>query len=63
MPWCSAEAAPAFAFWDQSHPSNTIHAQIAGIARAEIAPIPLPATGLLLVVAVGAVAGLSRRAA
>jgi outer membrane lipase/esterase len=62
-PPCSAENAPLFAFWDQSHPNNVIHAQIAGIVQQQVAPVPLPAAALLLV---GGIAGLGlmrRRAA
>jgi outer membrane lipase/esterase len=63
VPPCNLDLAPLLAFWDQSHPSSTIHAQIAARVREQVAPVPLPAAALMLV---GGIAGLGlmrRRAA
>ena len=46
--------APLLAFFDAVHPSSTVHAELARRVQAEIAPVPLPATGLLLIAGLGA---------
>jgi len=53
------------AFWDDVHPNQIIHAQLAGVIEAAIgtaAPVPLPATGGMLAVGLGGAAMLSRLA-
>ncbi len=58
---CTAEEAEKHLFWDQVHPSGTIHAALADQVRASIAPVPLPAPVLLLLVGVAAIGRVARR--
>lgn len=53
-----------YLFWDQVHPTAAIHAALADEVRARVAPVPLPATLVLIVAGVAALggAGLRRRA-
>ncbi len=49
-----ATEAPLLAFFDPIHPNATIHAEIADRVRADVAPVPLPASGLILLAGLGA---------
>ena len=62
--FCTPEQAALHAFWDPVHPTATIHASIADLARAEIAPIPLPAPALFLFAGIAGLVlvGVRRRA-
>ena len=53
----------SYLFWDDVHPTAAIHAALADEVRASIAPVPLPAPLVLIVVGVAALGGvgLSRR--
>ena len=65
IPCFVVDAGPActgFLFADGVHPTTAGHALIAAAIRDELAPVPLPATLPLLVVALGAM-GLGRRRA
>jgi outer membrane lipase/esterase len=42
-PACSTDEAKLLMFFDPIHPNSVIHAEIAGIVSAQIAPVPLPA--------------------
>jgi outer membrane lipase/esterase len=57
---CSAASADTKLFFDTIHPSATAHQALAANFVATVAPVPLPATGLMLVAALGALA-LRRR--
>lgn len=57
---CGDELAPFFAFFDPVHPSSTVHAAIADVVRAEVAPVPLPAPAGLLVIGVLALGAAAR---
>ncbi len=59
---CSAEQALTLAFFDPVHPNSVIHGDIAGIAGSEIAAVPLPLPGVLLLAGLGAIALVRRRA-
>lgn len=56
-----------WAFWDDVHPTARVHGEINALVREriaeEIAPVPLPASGLLLVFAIGGLAAARKRAA
>ncbi len=52
---CSPDVASQLAFFDPVHPSDTVHTAIAGVVNEAIAPVPLPASAILLL---GALAGL-----
>lgn len=56
-----ATEAPFLAFFDPIHPNATIHKAIAEVVRGEVAPVPLPLPGLLLLAGVAGIA-LVRRA-
>jgi outer membrane lipase/esterase len=51
----------SYMFWDNVHPTATIHAEIADRVRASVAPVPLPASLLLVVVAAAALGGVGLR--
>lgn len=54
----------SYFFFDQVHPSGAVHAAYADrVERAILAPIPLPASGVLFLVAIGALGGIRRRRA
>jgi outer membrane lipase/esterase len=59
--YCGDEAADLFAFFDPVHPNRIIHGEIADVARAKVAPIPLPAPALLLVAGLAALGFAARR--
>jgi phospholipase/lecithinase/hemolysin len=50
-----------YAFFDDIHPTGTVHAALADTVRATLAPIPLPAAGWALLAALGVLAGVGRR--
>jgi outer membrane lipase/esterase len=60
---CTPEQSLERAFFDPLHPNLVVHGDIAGIAGAEMTPVPLPAPALLLLAACGlmAAAGARRR--
>ena len=61
---CDLETeAPQRVFFDSVHPSGTVHAAFADYVEAQLqpAPIPLPASGLLLLAGAGGLASLRRR--
>ncbi len=58
---CEGEPQLGRAFFDQVHPNLVIHQQIAGQVDAVIAPIPLPATALLLMAGLAGMAAARRR--
>jgi phospholipase/lecithinase/hemolysin len=63
-PTVSSCATPStFAFYDDIHPSDTVHLLLAQAAREAVAPIPLPAAGWALLAGLGGLAALSRRRA
>jgi phospholipase/lecithinase/hemolysin len=53
---CDADVASQLAFFDPLHPSDTVHTVIAGVVTEAIAPVPLPASSILLL---GALAGMA----
>ena len=60
---CDLETeAPQRAFFDSVHPNGTVHAAFADYVEGELAPIPLPATGLMLLAGLGGLAVARRRA-
>ena len=59
--FCTPEQAALHAFWDPVHPTAVIHAAIADAARADIAPIPVPAPLLLLLAGVAGLAWVGTR--
>jgi phospholipase/lecithinase/hemolysin len=62
LPICGPDLADKLAFYDLLHPNRVIHAEIADLVGAEVAPVPLPAPALLLVAGLAAI-GLARRRA
>ncbi len=52
-----------YAFFDDIHPTGTVHLALANTVRAAVAPVPLPAAGWALLAAVGGLAALARRRA
>lgn len=58
---CAPEVARSRAFFDALHPNAVVHAQIGGVIEAEVAPVPVPAGGLMLGAALLALAALRRR--
>ncbi len=50
------------AFFDSIHPNFVIHDRIAGIVSAQVAPVPLPASALLLLAGIAGLVGFRRRA-
>ncbi len=59
---CEVAAQTGRAFFDGVHPNVVIHAQVAGIVAAQVAPVPLPASALLLFAGIAGLAALRRRA-
>jgi hypothetical protein len=49
------------AFFDPVHPNSVIHQEIAELVSAEIAAIPLPLPGVLLLIGIGAIGAVRRR--
>jgi len=49
------------AFFDGVHPNGVIHQQVAGIVAARVAPVPLPATALLLFAGFAGLVAIRRR--
>jgi outer membrane lipase/esterase len=60
-PPCTAEQALLLAFFDPVHPNSVIHQEIAELVSAEIAAIPLPLPGVLLLIGIGAIGAVRRR--
>jgi outer membrane lipase/esterase len=60
--YCGDEAAPSLAFFDPVHPTSTIHEAIADAARAEVAPVPLPAPAALLLAGIAGLGAARLRA-
>ncbi|HRO12390.1 SGNH/GDSL hydrolase family protein [Amaricoccus sp.] len=58
---CSPEEAATRAFWDPVHPTATVHAAIADLARTEVAPVPLPAPLLLMLAGIASLAAAGAR--
>lgn len=60
-----ATQASLLTFFDAVHPSDTVHAAVAGIVSDAITPaaVPLPASAPLLIAALGGIAALRRRRA
>jgi phospholipase/lecithinase/hemolysin len=54
---CSGTEVLSRAFFDSIHPNSVVHSGIADLAGGKIAPVPLPAPGLLLLAGVAALAG------
>jgi len=50
-----------YAFFDDIHPTGTVHAALADTVRETVAPVPLPAAGWALLAALGGLAALGRR--
>jgi phospholipase/lecithinase/hemolysin len=61
MLFCTPEQAAEWLFWDPVHPTAAGHALIADAARAEIAPVPLPAPALLLLAGMAGLAAVGAR--
>lgn len=53
FPACGPTTAGGYAFYDPIHPTSGIHAAFAQAVAAELAPVPLPAGGLLLLTGLG----------
>jgi outer membrane lipase/esterase len=60
---CSGDLPDARAFWSAVHPNAVIHAEIAGIVRQQVAPIPLPLPVLMLLGGLVALVAVGRRGA
>lgn len=52
-----------YAFFDDIHPTGTVHAALADTVRVTVAPVPLPAAGWALLAGLGGLAALTRRRA
>ncbi|MEM7723805.1 MAG: VPLPA-CTERM sorting domain-containing protein, partial [Pseudomonadota bacterium] len=52
-----------FLFWDDIHPTESIHTVVAELIRPELAPVPLPASVWMLIAAFGGLAYAGRRRA
>lgn len=52
-----------YAFFDDIHPTGTVHASLADTVRASVAPVPLPAAGWMLLAGLGGLAAVARRRA
>jgi len=61
--YCGEPAAQALAFFDPVHPNSVIHSAIADVVRGEVAPVPVPAPVLLLLVGMFALGAVARRRA
>jgi phospholipase/lecithinase/hemolysin len=57
---CDPATIPGRAFWDLVHPTAAVHAALAEEVRAAVAPVPLPASALLLLAAVAGLAAARR---
>jgi outer membrane lipase/esterase len=60
---CSPEVALERAFYDWVHPNSVVHEGIYGIVRAEVAPVPLPAPALLMLVGLAGLGFAAQRRA
>ena len=58
---CTAPS--GYVFFDEIHPTGTVHVALADTVRATVAPVPLPAAGWALLAALGGLAALARRRA
>ena len=58
---CTPEQAATHLFWDLVHPSGTVHEAIAGLVREDVAPVPLPASLVLILVGAAGIFGLGVR--
>lgn len=55
--------ASTFAFFDDIHPSDTVHKALADAVRATVTPVPLPAAGWALLAGLCGLAAVARRRA
>lgn len=60
---CSGDTPLERAFYDWVHPNSVVHAGIADIVRADVAPVPLPAPALLLLLGLAGLGVAARRRA
>ena len=58
---CSPEQALQRAFFDPVHPNSIVHGDIADLVRPDIAPVPLPASVLMMLVSVAGLAAAGWR--
>ena len=58
---CSPEEANWRAFFDSVHPNAVLHGEIANLVNGEVAPVPLPATAVLLIAALFAMGATGTR--